>query len=189
MELPEVPHLIKKTKLRDGICKLGDKIEADYRFKEVLGITVLTGEIRFTGSIMGRTGTNIMLLEPVVIRGYRGIAPGPIEADYLGLNAEVVENKHVLLFDDIVDTGRTLSLLNATVRQWNPKSVKTVAMLYKTGCQHPEFNIVPDYYAFSVPNCFVVGFGIDYRGLFRNLNYIGELTPKIQQTVDHLVSG
>jgi hypoxanthine phosphoribosyltransferase len=185
--LPHVKTLHSNEDLRNKICELGDTIAAEYDGKEVIVISVLTGAIRFTGSLIARMNFNLVQVEPVTIRSYRGTKSGVPKPDLLGLTRHQIEGKHILLADDILDTGQTLSLLHEQIRKWKPASLKSAVMLHKSGCQLPQFNFRPDYWGFQIENHFVVGFGLDYRGLFRNLNYIGILEKDQQQEIDELL--
>ena len=82
-----------------------------------------------------------------------------------------IADRDCLLLDDIFDTGKTLSLVTERLRQMHPKSLKSVVLLYKEGRQ--AYPIEPDYFVFKIPDEFVVGYGLDYQDLYRNLPFVG----------------
>jgi hypoxanthine phosphoribosyltransferase len=84
-----------------------------------------------------------------------------------------ITDRHVLIVDDIVDTGHTLAALKRTLQARGPRSVRTCVLLDKTGRRETEVSI--DYVGFTIPNVFVVGYGLDYDGLYRNLPYVATL--------------
>ena len=88
------------------------------------------------------------------------------------LSVEITD-RHVLVVDDIVDTGHTLALLKRELEARRPRSVKTCVLLDKTGRRQTEVRI--DYVGFTIPNVFVVGYGLDYDGLYRNLPHVATL--------------
>jgi hypoxanthine phosphoribosyltransferase len=84
-----------------------------------------------------------------------------------------ITDRHVLIVVDIVDTGHTLAALKRTLQARGPRSVRTCVLLDKTGRRETEVSI--DYVGFTIPNVFVVGYGLDYDGLYRNLPYVATL--------------
>jgi hypoxanthine phosphoribosyltransferase len=166
--------LIKKFIVRQGVYDLGSKIQHDFAGKELTLISVLTGSIFFTVDLMRRLGGVVVSqLETVYARSYVGIHSGQIEVDLSNLKKAAVTGRNVLLIDDILDSGKTLWTLAQKVRAMEPASFRTAVLLRKEGCQLPQFPITPDYVAFDIPNKFVVGYGLDYNGHYRELSYIG----------------
>jgi hypoxanthine phosphoribosyltransferase len=84
-----------------------------------------------------------------------------------------ITDRHVLIVDDIVDTGHTLAALKRTLAARGPRSVRACVLLDKTGRR--EIEVAVDYVGFTIPNVFVVGYGLDYDGLYRNLPYVAAL--------------
>ena len=85
----------------------------------------------------------------------------------------------MLLVDDIFDTGRTLTALTERLRQWEPTSLKSAVLLRKEGRQEVDYR--PDYCAFTIPDVFVVGYGLDYNDQYRNWPDIAVLKPELYQ--------
>jgi hypoxanthine phosphoribosyltransferase len=89
-----------------------------------------------------------------------------------------ITNRHVLLIDDILDTGKTIALVAAMIRKQAPASVKTCVLLDKRGRREVEFEA--DFVGFRIPDKFVVGYGLDFAERYRNLPCIGVLRPHLQ---------
>jgi hypoxanthine phosphoribosyltransferase len=111
----------------------------------------------------------------VQARSYRAGATTPgalaINPDF----APDLKGRHVLVLDDIFDTGHTLSKLVAQIERLEPLSLRTAVLLRKAGRQEVDFH--PDFVAFDIPDEFVVGYGLDYHDLYRNLPYLATLEP------------
>ena len=90
-----------------------------------------------------------------------------------------ITDRHVIIVEDIMDSGLTLNHLTAMLRERKPASLKVITLLDKPARR--ECAITPDYYGFVIPNEFVVGYGLDYAGLYRNLPYIGVLKPEVYE--------
>ena len=90
-----------------------------------------------------------------------------------------VKDRHVLIMEDIVDTGRTLKYLMDLLADRGAKSIKVCSLLNKP--EGRKVDVDPDYVGFTVPKEFLVGYGLDYKGFYRNLPYVGILTPSIYQ--------
>ena len=90
-----------------------------------------------------------------------------------------VKDRHVLIMEDIVDTGRTLKYLMDLLADRGAKSIKVCSLLNKT--EGRKVDVEPDYVGFTVPKEFLVGYGLDYKGFYRNLPYVGILKPSVYQ--------
>jgi hypoxanthine phosphoribosyltransferase len=164
--------LISEARIRERVRELGQSIDADYQDKPLTIVAVLTGSLIFLADIVRqiRTPHRIALMQA---SSYRGDATTP---DTLFINSTLdpdVAGRDVLLVDDILDTGRTLSALVKHLRGRGARSVRTAVLLRKKGRQ--EIPIEPDYSGFEIPNAFVIGYGLDYNDDHRHLPYIGVL--------------
>jgi len=152
-------------------ASLGKKLSADYLGKDVVFIAVLNGAFMFASDLM----KNISIpaeISFVKVSSYTGLTNSEEIKELIGLNT-LIQGKHVVLIEDIVDTGNTIDKLLVSLEKENPLTVKVCTLLYK-----PEaFKGInkPDYVGFSIPNAFVVGYGLDYNELGRNLNAIYQL--------------
>lgn len=164
--------LISEAEIRKRVLDLGRKIEADYHGKPLTIVAVLTGSLIFLADVIRqiRIPHQIAIMQA---SSYRGETT---TADKLIINPTLdpdVSDRDVLLIDDILDTGKTLSALVRHLRERGARSVRTAVLLHKQDCQQVPF--VPDYSGFTIPDKFVVGYGLDYNGDFRHLPYIGIL--------------
>lgn len=164
--------LITEDALKQRISELGSRIEHDYQGRRLMIVAVLTGSLVFLADLIRqvRLPHRVGLLQA---SSYRGTATTP---DTLVINetfAPDVTGRDVLLLDDILDTGRTLSALVAHLRDRGPASVRTAVLLRKRGRQ--EIPIEPDYCGFEIPDRFVIGYGLDFDDDYRHLPFVGVL--------------
>ena len=152
-------------------ASLGKQLSADYAGKELVFIAVLNGAFMFASDLLKNVSIPAEI-SFVKVSSYTGLTNSKEIKELIGLNT-IIQGKHVVLIEDIVDTGNTIDKLLVSLEKENPLSVKVCTLLYK-----PEaFKGInkPDYVGFSIPNAFVVGYGLDYNELGRNLNAIYQL--------------
>ena len=136
-------------------------------------VGVLTGSIVLLADMI-RLLTMPLRVGVVQASSYRGATT----RGSLVINADLmpdIAHHHVLVVDDILDTGHTLLELIALLENLGPRSVRTAVLLRKTGRQ--EVELEPDFVGFEIPNEFVVGYGLDYRDAYRNLPFVAALDP------------
>ncbi|HLD99087.1 MAG: hypoxanthine phosphoribosyltransferase [Bdellovibrionales bacterium RIFOXYC1_FULL_54_43] len=162
--------LIPEVKLQARLAELAQEISHDYRDREVTAICLLKGSFVFFSDLIRRLDVP-MTCEFLGVSSYgnRMVSSGEVKIT-LDIN-EPLENKHVLIFDDIVDTGLTLSYIMNSLRARNPATLKSCSLLMKPDSL--KVDIEPDYVGFKIGGEFVVGYGIDFAGQFRGLPYIG----------------
>jgi len=170
-----VQTLISETAIRQRGIELAHQIGSDYRDQPLTIVGVLTGSLVFLADLTRQLPIphRIGVLQASSYRGATTVAGS------LRVNLELVpdlQGRHVLLLDDILDTGQTLSSLVDEVKQLGPLSVRTVVLLRKLGRQSVAFE--PDYCGFEIPDVFVVGYGLDYDDEFRHLPYLAGLDPE-----------
>ncbi len=159
-------ELISADAIQKEVARLGATIEQQYRGEALTVLGVLTGSIVLLADLIRCVDLKIRV-GLVQASSYRGKATSPGE---LSINSELlpdVRGHHVLLLDDIFDTGQTLTGLIEHVKQNAPKSLRTAVLLKKQGRSTVSFE--PDYHCFDIPNEFVVGYGLDYNDEFRHL--------------------
>ena len=168
--------LITEEELQSKIKELGAQLELDYHDKFPLVVGVLKGALPFMSDLLKRIDTHLeMDFMDVSSYGNSTVSSGEVKI-IKDLNTSV-EGRDVLIVEDIIDSGLTLSYLAELFLYRKAKSVKIVTLLDKpTG---RKADIKPDYTGFTVPDAFVVGFGLDYAEKYRNLPYIGVLKPEI----------
>ncbi|GEN48859.1 hypoxanthine phosphoribosyltransferase [Ligilactobacillus pobuzihii] len=156
--------------------KLGKQITQDYEGKNPLVVCILKGAILFMSDIVREIDTYCELdFMDVSSYGNAQVSSGSVKI-IKDLDVSV-EDRHVLIIEDIIDTGRTLRTLVDLFEHRNAKSVKICTLLDKK--ERRVEGVTPDYVGFDVPNEFVVGYGLDFLGHYRNLPYVGVLKPKI----------
>lgn len=162
--------LISEKELDERIGEIAKQIENDYKGEEVVFCSVLKGAIFFTVDLMKKYQGDCEI-NFVRVSSYQGENSTGVITMKIPLKKEDIENKNIILVEDIVDTGRTFKYLVEYVKEMNPKSVKTCVLLDKKARRVVEFE--PDYTAFSIDDLFVVGYGLDYDEKLRNLPYVG----------------
>lgn len=164
--------LLSAEQIQVRIDELARHIADDYRGQPVTIVGVLTGSLVFLADLIRRLDLPLKI-GLIQASSYRGARTSPGE---LRLSDELlpdVRGRHVLLLDDILDTGQTLSRLVVHVRGLGALSVKVAVLVRKRGRQTNDLE--PDYCGFEVPNAFVVGYGLDYNDEYRHLPYIAIL--------------
>ena len=167
--------LIPADRIQTRIDELGREIAGAYPNHEpVTIIGVLTGSLVFLADLIRRLDLplKIALLQA---SSYRGEATTPGELRVLPDLLPDLRGRHVLLLDDILDTGQTLSKVTEKLKALGPRSVRVAVLLRKVGRQRVPFE--PDFCGFEIPDAFVVGYGLDYNDEYRHLPYIAILKP------------
>jgi hypoxanthine phosphoribosyltransferase len=170
--------IVTEEQIRQRVRELGQELKEIYGKEEFTVVAVMNGAILFTADLL-REVDNPIRLDCIRISSYgpstesRG-TPKLIH----GLTIDVT-GRHVLVVDDILDTGKTLSLLAAMIRGMNPKSVRVCVLLDKRGRRQVPFDA--DLVGFEIPDKFVVGYGLDFAERYRNLTCIGVLKPERQK--------
>jgi hypoxanthine phosphoribosyltransferase len=153
------------------IIGLGATITHDYRKRDLTVVCLLDGSLVFTANLLLQIKIPVNLYS-IKVSSYEGKESTGI-VKYNVKDLEFCKDKDILLIDDILDSGLTLSTVVKDVKEAGASSVRTCVLLNKQIDR--QLDIEPDYKAFDIENEFVVGFGMDYNGLYRNLPYIGVL--------------
>ncbi|MCL6502135.1 MAG: hypoxanthine phosphoribosyltransferase [Pirellulales bacterium] len=166
--------LLTEEEVQAGVRRLAGEVAAFYGERPLTIIGVLTGSVVLLADLIRQLAMPLRV-GVVQARSYRGGAtqPGPlaVNADYL----PELGGRDVLVVDDIFDTGHTLLELVAQLDESDPRSLRSLVLLRKAGRQRVA--LVPDHVGFEIPNEFVVGYGLDYRDMYRNLPYVAALEP------------
>ena len=171
--------LISEDELRDIVSELGKKITAEYKDsqKELVVIVILKGSLVFASDLVRKLDMPLEIeFMKVSSYGADTKTSGEIKI-HLDLNRDHLENYNILIIEDIVDSGRTLSRLTQLLRNRNASNVKTCTLLDKPSRREVEF--VPDFCGRTIPDEFVIGYGLDYDEKYRNLPFIGILKREI----------
>jgi hypoxanthine phosphoribosyltransferase len=168
--------LITEEELQSKVRELGSTLTAEYEGRYPLAIGVLKGAMPFMGDLIKRIDTYLEM-DFMDVSSYGGSTVSTGEVKILKDLDTSVEGRDILIIEDIIDSGLTLSYLVELFRYRKAKSIKIVTLLDKpTG---RKANVKADYVGFEVPNAFVVGYGLDYAEKYRNLPYIGVLKPEV----------
>lgn len=172
--------LVTQDKLHARIAELGEEITRDYLEKEIEEITVVAvtnGAIVFVADLLRCLGLHARL-DCIRVSSYRDDMQPVTEPEIIDNIRLNIEGEHVLLLDDILDTGSTLEKLVGVLRNMRPATLKTCVLLDKEGRRTKTYRA--HYRGFSIPDAFVVGYGLDFAERYRNLPCIGVLRPELQ---------
>lgn len=168
--------LISEEAIREKVRELGEILSAEYAGKNPLVICVLKGAAFFMTDLVRQM--NIPLeMDFMAVSSYGASTQSSGVVRILKDLDTAVEGRHVLVVEDIIDSGLTLSYLIDLLKRRNAASVKVVTLLDKP--HRRTVDLKPDYCGFVVPDAFVVGYGLDYAEKYRNLPYIGVLKPDV----------
>lgn len=170
--------LITEDELRKRVYELGDQLTKDYSGKDVVVISVLKGSIMFMADLL-RAFNNHVEIDFMVVSSY---GAGVVSTGAVKMIKDVflsIEGKDVLIVEDILDTGRTLHYIKEYLQGRKPNSIRICTLLDKP--ERREADISADYVGFTVPDEFVIGYGLDFNEKYRNLPYIGVLKPSLYE--------
>ena len=170
--------MISEEQLRDRIAEIGAEISRDYAGEKVLLVAVLRGAALFIADL-ARQITVPVELDFMAVSSYGSSTKSSGVVRILKDLDEQIEGRHVLVVEDILDTGLTLKYLLKNLASRKPASLEVVTLLNKEGKQRVPISC--KYVGFSVPDEFVVGFGLDFAERYRNLPYVGVLKPSAYQ--------
>lgn len=168
-DLKNVKVLISEEKIQERIDELAKQIYADYKGQEITFICILKGSIFFTVELAKKIPSDINF-EFIRVSSYHGENSTGVIKMKVDLQGDI-KDKDVIIIEDIVDTGRTLSYLKEYLKSKEPKSIKICSMLDKK--ERRICKLDADYVGFDIPDKFVVGYGLDVDEKYRNLPYIG----------------
>ena len=168
--------LMSEETLRKRVCELGETISRDYAGKEVLMVGVLRGAFVFMADL-ARAITIPLAIDFMAVSSYGASTSSSGVVRIIKDFDENVEGKHVLIVEDIIDSGLTLKYLYNQILSRKPASVRICTLLDKP--ERRKTDVPVDYNGFSIPDAFVVGYGLDYAERYRNLPYIGILKPSV----------
>jgi hypoxanthine phosphoribosyltransferase len=171
--------LLSEEQINTRLKELGAEINAAYAGREIAVIAIINGAVIFVADMIRQL--NIPLrLDCIRVSSYRDSASpeqAPEIIDRIRLN---IEGSHVLLMDDILDTGNTLAEVSKVLQSMKPASLKTCVLLDKKAHRAVEFEA--DFVGFEIPDEFVVGYGLDFAERYRQLPCIGVLKAELQSS-------
>lgn len=158
------------------VRKLGEQITRDYEGKEVLFVGVLKGCFMFMADLV-RACDVMCKVDFMVVSSYNDGTVSTGAVQIVKDLSENIEGRHVVIVEDILDSGNTLNYLVRYMNERKPASVRIVTLMDKPDRRRAP--VKADYVGFTVPDAFMVGYGLDYQQRYRNLPYIGILKPEI----------
>lgn len=173
----DISHvLLTEEQLKSRVQELGAELARDYAGKNVIMVCILKGAVQFYADLTRAMDCQLEM-DFMSISSYgnstktSGIVRIAKDMD------TSITGRHVLIVEDIMDSGLTLNHLTKLLRERQPASLKIVCLLDKPSRR--ECQITPDYCGFEIPNEFAVGYGLDYDGSYRNLPFVGVLKPEV----------
>ncbi|MBO9667718.1 MAG: hypoxanthine phosphoribosyltransferase [Bdellovibrio sp.] len=163
---------ITEEKLQLKVKELGETLTKKFKGEKVIAVCVLKGSFMFYSDLIRNINADITC-EFFGVSSYHGGTSSSGEVKVTLDLASPVEGHHVILVEDIVDTGLTMNYLKNSIMSRKPKSLTTVALLEKPEALKVKCDL--DHVGFKIPNDFVVGYGLDYQGYYRNLPYIAQV--------------
>lgn len=170
--------LLSEEQIQQKVNELAATLSKEYADKDPVFVGVLKGVVMFFGDMVKRI-TIPCQIDFMWISSYTGtnssqmVVKRDVSADLKG--------RHVVILEDIFDTGNSLEFTYKHLLSKEPASLKICTLLDKPERRNPAVTVVPDYVGFTIPNAFVVGYGLDFNEHFRNLPYVGVLKPEAYQ--------
>ncbi len=166
--------LLTEDQLHEGVTKMAHQIEEAFEGRQLTMVGVLTGSVVLMADLM-RVIDQPMRVGVIQASSYRGATT---DRGDLVINSELmldISGRDVLLVDDIFDTGHTITKVIQKMKEFGPNSIRSAVLLWKKARQ--EVSQDPDFAAFTIPDEFVVGYGLDYEDMYRNLPYLAAMEP------------
>ena len=170
--------LFSEEVLNARITEIGEQITKDYQEKELTVVGILKGSNIFTSDLVRKINLPLKM-DFMAVSSYGNATESTGVVKILKDLDKDIEGQHILIVEDIVDSGLTLKYLKEILLTRNPASVKICTLLDKPARRKEA--IVPDYIGFEVPDEFIVGYGIDYAERYRNLPYVGILKREVYE--------
>jgi hypoxanthine phosphoribosyltransferase len=168
--------LISHEQIREKTKVLGRRITEDYAGKNPLLICILKGGLMFLADLMREIDLPLEI-DFIAVSSYGDSTESSGVVRILMDLERNIQGRHVLIVEDIIDTGRTLTYIIENLRTRGPASVKVCTLLDKPSRRELEIPI--DYVGFTIPDKFVIGYGLDYGEIYRNLPFVGVLKPEL----------
>ena len=168
--------LITEEELKARIKELGEELSRDYEGKDPIVVGVLKGVVVFYADMIRELKTHCQM-DFMWISSYEGTTSTGKMVVKRDLSNDV-KGRHVLILEDIYDTGNSLDFVYNHILSKDPASVKICTLLDKPERRREGITLKPDYTGFVIPNEFVVGYGLDFNEHYRNLPYVGILKPE-----------
>ena len=171
--------LLSEQQIQDKVQELADILTKEYAGKDPIFVGVLKGVVIFFADMVRKINIPCEI-DFMCLSSYGGTVSTGNVAVKKDLSVDI-KDRHVVILEDIYDTGNSLSFLHKYLLDRKPASLKICTLLDKPERRKPGITLVPEYVGFTIPNEFVVGYGLDYNEHYRNLPYIGILKPEVYE--------
>jgi hypoxanthine phosphoribosyltransferase len=179
----DIDHiLVTSEQIEQATARMGEELTREYAGKELVLIGVLKGAIMFIVDL-SRAIRLPLTMDFMAVASYGASTETSGIVRILKDLDSTIEGKHVLIVEDIIDSGLTLNYILETLQTRNPASVRVCALLSKPARRRVDVPV--DYICFEIPDDFVVGYGLDYNQIYRNLPFVGVLKPELYQHHAH----
>jgi hypoxanthine phosphoribosyltransferase len=168
--------LLTESQIRDKIREIGKQISKDYKDKNPILVGILKGSVIFLSDLMKEVDIPCTM-DFMAVSSYGNSTESTGIVKIIKDLDSSIEGENVIIVEDIIDTGVTLSYLRNYLKARNPNSIEIVTLLNKPSRRKVE--IVPKYCGFSVPDYFLVGYGLDFAEKYRNLPFVGSLKEEV----------
>lgn len=177
----DIDHVLyTEEQLQQRVREMGAQIAKDYEGLNPTMVCILKGAVMFYTDLLRATPIPLTM-DFMAVSSYGNKTKSSGEVEIRKDLSSSIENKHVIIVEDIVDSGFTLSYLVRVLASRGAASIRIATLLDKPSRRAPGIDLKSDYSGFEVPDEFVVGYGLDYAELYRNLPYIGVLKPSVYQ--------
>ncbi len=178
----DIDHvLVTEEEIQEAIARMGRQLTEEYAGKELLLVGVLKGALMFIVDL-ARAIDLPLTLDFMAVASYGASTRTSGIVRILKDLDSSIEGKEVLIVEDIIDSGLTLNYILETLRTRNPAGVRVCSLLAKEGRRRVDVPV--DYVCFEIPDEFVVGYGLDYNQIYRNLPFIGVLKPEMYSAAE-----
>lgn len=171
--------LLSEEQLKEIVKNLGERITEDYQGKKLLLVSVLKGSVVFMGDLMREIKLPCCIDFMSVSSYGNSTSSSGVVKIIKDLDTNVIEGSDLLIVEDILDSGKTLHYLIDILSRRNPSSIKICTLLDKP--ERRAVDLKADYSGATIPDAFVVGYGLDYAEKYRNLPYVGILKPGVYE--------
>jgi len=169
----DIEHiLLDEATIRCRLDGLAEQISADYLGRSLTVVAILNGSLIFAADLLRRISLPVRL-DCLSVASYHGCKESSGEIIFKQVALPDIEDRHVLILDDILDSGRTLHAIREKLKTARPKSLRVCVLMQKR--KNRECPVAADYVGFEIEDEFVVGYGLDYMERYRNLPYVGSL--------------
>ena len=177
----DIDHiLLTEEQIQNRVRALSAQLTEDFRDKDPVLICILKGAVMFYADLVRNIETHIAM-DFMAVSSYGSGTRSSGEVEIRKDLSKPVDGRHVIIVEDIVDSGFTLTYLTRVLKSRGCASVSICTLLDKPSRRAPGITLQPDYRGFEIENEFVVGYGLDYAERYRNLPFIGVLKPEIYE--------